>query len=76
MHVRIELFGGPEDGREITLPIGREGDPMTPLPLPSSPVNGEDSSDAMIWYEKDHRRHGVWIYKYKTPQSIQHGETL
>ncbi len=79
MHVRIELFGGPEDGREITIPVGTEGVPMSPLPVPFS---GHDTESAgrtrfeVAWYEQDHYRdRGVWIYKYTTGHSVQQSQT-
>lgn len=70
LHTRIELFGGPEDGREITLPSGADGAPLSPLPVPR-----EDSEPAATppaaWYVKDYQRpHGVWVYKYTPAPSV------
>lgn len=78
MHVRIELFGGPEDGREITLPIGTGGTPMSPLPVPST--HREEEADGstryeVAWYDKQHCRAGVWIYKYTTAQTVHQSPT-
>lgn len=65
LHARIELFGGPEDGREITLPIGADGAPLSPLPVPSAHRDESDSAE-FAWYELQDHRGGVWIYKYTT----------
>lgn len=66
LHTRIELFGGPEDGREITLPVGAAGGPLSPLPVP------RDGEEPMAAYVKDHQRpHGVWIYKYTLSPSMR-----
>lgn len=78
MHVQIELFGGPEDGREITIPLAAEGAPVSPLPVPSpqGAAEIEDPTDAVAWYERHHRnRRGVWIYQYANVLSKQHTET-
>lgn len=71
MHARIELFGGPEDGREITIPVGPEGAPVSPLPVPS-PGADIGSPEAVAWYRKDHcRAHGVWIFTHSNARSVQ-----
>lgn len=77
MHARIELFGGPEDGREITIPVGSEGGPVSPLPVPSPSSGPEDAApEAVAWYQKDRlRRHGVWVYKYTNARSVQESAT-
>jgi hypothetical protein len=72
MHVQIELFGGPEDGREITIPLGPDG-PVSPLPVPSPQAretDGEDQADTPAWYERQHQNvRGAWIYKYAPVRS-------
>ncbi|MDR7302309.1 hypothetical protein JOF55_002490 [Haloactinomyces albus] len=75
MHVQIELFGGPEDGREITLPVGAEGSPLSPLPVPSPDSSTESAtgeSQHVAWYQRDHRKgRGLWVYKYTNSHSVQ-----
>lgn len=78
MHVQIELFGGPEDGRELTLPIGTDGEPLSPLPVPSTHLHEMSSAGAdpspsheVAWYEKYFRRDNAWIYKYTTAQTVR-----
>ncbi|WP_246195766.1 hypothetical protein [Halopolyspora algeriensis] len=75
MHVQIELFGGPEDGREITLPIGAEGSPLSPLPVPSPRGDAEpaaEGSQEVAWYQRDHRKgRDLWVYKYANSHSVQ-----
>lgn len=82
MHAQIELFGGPEDGREITLPVGTEGTPLSPLPVPS-PRTGEDAGEEsegpaeheVAWYERHHRRRrDMWVYKYVSSHSVHQTE--
>jgi hypothetical protein len=74
MHVQIELFGGPEDGRQITIPVGAEGAPISPLPVPSpthSPDFAGGTTYERAWYEKDHQRtSGVWVYRHSTVRSV------
>ncbi|WP_438387179.1 hypothetical protein [Actinopolyspora saharensis] len=73
MHARIELFGGPEDGREITLPVSAEGEPLSPLPVPAPRNSGED--EGVAWYERDHHRgRGMWIYRYANSRSPRQSE--
>lgn len=79
MHTQIELFGGPEDGREITLPVSGEGTPLSPLPVPS-PRTGEETearaSHEVAWYERHHRRgRDGWVYKYASSHSVHRSET-
>ncbi|MBK0866177.1 MAG: hypothetical protein IJH84_06210 [Saccharopolyspora sp.] len=70
LHTRIELFGGPEDGREITLPAGADGAPLSPLPVPRD--GSEPADETPAWYVKDHQRpHGVWVYKYTISPSVR-----
>lgn len=78
MHAEIELFGGPQDGRALTIPAGSAGEPLSPLPVPS-PLYGPDAEtapeDAVAWYARDHcRSHGVWVYKYTNTHCVQPSE--
>ncbi|MCP2258322.1 hypothetical protein LX15_002016 [Streptoalloteichus tenebrarius] len=75
--VPIELIGGPEDGRTLTVPAGRAG-----LPTPCFEFPGEFRPDfdaatflravragcaELTWlgYRRDSRRDdGVWRYRY------------
>lgn len=76
MHVQIELFGGPEDGREITLPAGTERGPLSPLPVPYA-RSGTESVEEEIgqeiaWYERHYwRDRGWWVYKYANSYTAQ-----
>lgn len=84
MHVQIELFGGPEDGREITLPAETERGPLSPLPVPytrgDTGVDGpvgtepceEEAEREIAWYERYYRRdQGWWVYKYANSSTVQ-----
>lgn len=78
LHVQIEMFGGPEDGREITIPLTDQGAPVSPLPIPSTPgaAQIDNSAPAVAWYERQHRNErGVWIYRHTNVLSKQHTET-
>ncbi|SFT60988.1 hypothetical protein SAMN04487904_104260 [Actinopolyspora lacussalsi subsp. righensis] len=69
LHARIELYGGPEDGREITLPVSGEGEPLSPLPVPRA----SEENEGVAWYERDqHMGRGFWVYKYSDSQSAEH----
>ncbi|PRW61736.1 hypothetical protein [Actinopolyspora mortivallis] len=69
LHARIELFGGPEDGREITLPVSTEGQPLSPLPVPAPRSAGAEDEE-VVWYERDHQRgRCMWVYKYANCQT-------
>ena len=72
MHVQIELFGGPEDGREVTIPAGPGGGPISPLPVPSPNSDADVANpEGVAWYEKHHQRpRGVWVYKYANASSV------
>lgn len=82
LHAHIELFGGPEDGREITLPVGTEGTPLSPIPVPAprpdEAATGASAADdrTVVWYERhEHRGRGLWVYKYATSQPADLRET-
>jgi hypothetical protein len=68
MHAEIELFGGPQDGCQITIPAGTNGEPLSPLPVPSPTYDletWEPVDSAVAWYEREHRREqGIWVYRY------------
>ncbi|WP_460960703.1 hypothetical protein [Parasphingorhabdus pacifica] len=71
LHARIELFGGPEDGREFVLPTGTDGSPVTPLPISSAPDENQDPNVAM--YDRSHQRPcGQWIYRYAVNLPVSH----
>lgn len=74
LHAQIELFGGPEDGREITLPVAGDGTPLSPLPVPPAPDSQEHQEIA--WYERHHRRGpDSWVYKYANSNLVQEPES-
>lgn len=78
MHVQIEMFGGPEDGREVTVPLLGDGGPVSPLPVPSPLRSAEIvEADAQVaWYERDHvNARGSWVYRHSNVVSRQHTET-
>lgn len=71
LHARIELFGGPEDGREIIIPTDSDGAPVTPLPIPS-PCGGDPAEDIAM-YERSHQRpSGQWIYRHAIRHPLGH----
>lgn len=72
LHARIELFGGPEDGREFVLPTGVDGSPVTPLPISAASGDQPDVDDVAL-YERAHQRPcGQWIYRYAVNQTLTH----
>ncbi len=73
LHAQVELFGGPEDGREFTLPVGVDGAPLSPLPVPAQGSERDSEAQREIaWYERYQRRgRDAWVYKYVNSNSVQ-----
>lgn len=77
LHTQIELFGGPEDGREITLPVTADDAPLSPLPVPTPGSTGDPHTDQEVaWYERHHRRNrDSWVYTYANSNLVQQTES-
>lgn len=65
--VKIHLYGGPEQGRELTAPTDEAGLPIPRLTFSARPANPQlrAGRPPLLIYERDRQRaDGSWEYRY------------